>query len=74
MREVELKVLDSLATIAPQDWDALTNSNPTLSHAFLQSMVDAGCTTAKTGWLPQFLALWRDVDGRQSLCGGRPAG
>ena len=72
MREVELKVLDSLDTIATQDWDALTDNNPTLSHAFLQSMIDAGCTTAKTGWLPQFLTLWRDIDGRQSLCGAVP--
>ena len=72
MREVELKVLDSLSTIAPQVWDALSNNNPTLRHAFLQSMIDAGCTTAKTGWLPQFLTLWRDVDGRQSLCGAVP--
>ena len=72
MREVELKVLDSLGSIASQEWDALTNDNPTLNHAFLQSMIDAGCTTAKTGWLPQFLTLWRELDGRQSLCGAVP--
>ena len=72
MREVELKVLDTLTDIPPKDWDALTDSNPTLSHAFLQSMIDAGCTTAKTGWLPQFLTLWRDIEGQQSLCGAVP--
>ncbi len=72
MREVELKVLDSLATIAAEQWDALIDSNPTLRHAMLQSMIDAGCTTANSGWLPQFLTLWRDVDGRQTLCGAVP--
>ena len=72
MREVELQVLDSLATIDAKDWDALTDHNPTLSHAFLQSMIDAECTTAKTGWLPQFLTLWRDIEGQQSLCGAVP--
>ena len=72
MREVELKVMDSLGSIASQEWDALTDDNPTIRHAFLQSMIDAGCTTAKTGWLPQFLTLWRDIDGRQSLCGAVP--
>ena len=72
MREVELQVLDSLATIDAKDWDALTDHNPTLRHAFLQSMIDAGCTTAKTGWLPQFLTLWRDIEGQQSLCGAVP--
>ncbi len=75
MREVELKVLDSLSAISPPDWDALTGGNPTLRHAFLQSMIDAGCTTGKTGWLPQFLTLWRESDdasGREKLCGAVP--
>ena len=72
MREYELKVLDSLAAIPPNHWDVLADGNPTLRHAFLQSMIDADCTTAKTGWLPQFLTLWRDIDGKQSLCGAVP--
>ncbi len=72
MREVELKILDSLATIPSKDWDALIDNNPTLRHAFLQSMIDAACTTAKTGWLPQFLTLWREIEGKPSLCGAVP--
>ncbi len=72
MREVELKVLESLADIPPLQWDALAAGNPTLRHAFLQSMIDTGCTTAESGWLPQFLTLWRDIDGRQQLCGAVP--
>jgi predicted N-acyltransferase len=75
MREVVLKVLDSLAMIPEADWDALAGGNPTLRHAFLQSMIDAGCTTAKTGWLPQFLTLWRptnDSKGQEKLCGAVP--
>ena len=75
MREVALKVFDSLASIPAGEWDSLTGDNPTLRHAFLQSMIDAGCTTARTGWLPQFLTLWRqadDGDGREKLCGAVP--
>ncbi|MEP7157022.1 MAG: peptidogalycan biosysnthesis protein, partial [Betaproteobacteria bacterium] len=79
MREVSLKVLDSLRPVSPGEWDALVDDqgagNPTLRHAFLQSMIDAGCTTAKNGWLPQFLTLWResdDSDGREKLCGAVP--
>ena len=72
MREYELKVLASLATLAPNDWDVLAGNNPTVRHAFLQSMIDAGVTTAKTGWLPQFLTLWRDIEGHPSLCGAVP--
>ncbi len=72
MREVELKVLDSLTSIPSSDWDTLTGNNPTLCHALLQSMIDAGCTAAKTGWLPQFLTLWRDIEGQRTLCGAIP--
>ena len=72
MREYELKIRDSLSDIAPGAWDALTDDNPTLRHAYLQSMIDADCTTAKSGWLPQFLTLWRDIDGQQTLCGAVP--
>lgn len=72
MREFELKVIDTLAEIPPADWDVLTLHNPTLRHAFLQSMIDAGCTTAKSGWQPQFLTLWRDIAGQPTLCGAVP--
>jgi predicted N-acyltransferase len=72
MHEVALKIFDSLAAIPAREWDALAGGNPTLRHAFLQSMIDAGCTVAETGWLPQFMTLWREVDGRDTLCGAVP--
>ena len=72
MREYELKILDSLIDISPAEWDGLTEDNPTICYAYLQSMIDADCTTAKSGWLPQFLTLWRDIDGQQTLCGAVP--
>jgi len=75
MHEVALKVVDTLAGIDAAEWDALAAGNPTLRHAFLQSMIDAGCTTTKTGWQPQFLTLWRvagHTDAREKLCGAVP--
>jgi uncharacterized protein len=75
MREYDLRVLDDLSSVPPAEWDALTDSNPTLKHAFLQSMIDAKCTVAKKGWLPQFVTLWRELDGRPdrlSLAGAVP--
>ncbi|MBL8510866.1 MAG: N-acetyltransferase [Betaproteobacteria bacterium] len=61
-----LRIIDSLNSIAANQWDALCQqqdtANPTLRHAFLQSLIDAGCTTAETGWLPQFLTLWRESE------------
>jgi len=72
MREYEIKVVDDLSEVSPLEWDKLADDNPTLKHAFLQSMIDAGCTTAKTGWLPQFITLWRDIAGHVVLAGAVP--
>ncbi len=74
MGEYELRVIDDLDNIAPADWDHLAAGNPTLRHAFLASMIEAGCTTAASGWLPQFLTLWRQDggDGRSVLAGAVP--
>ena len=72
MHEYQINLIDDLSTIPAHDWDALTSGNPTLKHAFLQSMIDAGCTTAESGWLPQFITLWRDLEGKHSLVGAAP--
>jgi predicted N-acyltransferase len=72
MREYEIKVIDDLSDVPPADWDTLAGNNPTLKHAFLQSMIDADCTTAKSGWLPQFITLWREVAGKNILAGAVP--
>ena len=55
MREVQLEIVSDLSSVPAAEWDALAEGNPTLRHAFLQSMIEAGCTTAQTGWLPQFI-------------------
>ena len=56
-----LRILDSLGEVAPADWNRLAAGNPTLSHAFLDSLHRSGCATAKTGWTPQYLTLWDDT-------------
>src|SRR5258706_925846 len=72
MREYELRVVDDLAGIATADWNCRHAGNPSLRHAFLQGMIDAGGPTAASGWLPQFLTLWREIEGRQTLAGAVP--
>lgn len=70
-----IRVADSLADVDVAQWDALTNDNPTLRHAFLQSMIDAKATTAASGWLPQFVLLYRRADTNdphEQLCGALP--
>jgi len=72
MANFTIRVVDSLAAVSPDKWDVFTADNPTLKHAWLQSMIDAGCTTAATGWLPQFFLLERDVAGTAELAGAVP--
>ncbi len=72
MTEPRITVVQTLADIEPTQWDRLTNGNPTIKHAWLQSMIDAGCTTRATGWLPQFLIVTREIDGQQQLTGAAP--
>ena len=55
-----LQVLDSLASIPAAQWDALAGNHPLLSHAFLHALHESGCASAKTGWAPCYLALWRE--------------
>lgn len=75
MREPALRIIESLAGVDPLVWDALVNDNPTLRHAFLQSLIDSGCTTAANGWQPQFLTMWErpaSPGGDERLCGAVP--
>ncbi|MEO8156444.1 MAG: GNAT family N-acetyltransferase [Betaproteobacteria bacterium] len=55
-----IQVVDSLASIPASDWDALAGNHPLLSHAFLHALHESGCASARTGWAPCHLTLWRD--------------
>jgi uncharacterized protein len=57
--ETTIRVVESLASVDANEWDNLFAHNPTVKHAFLRSMIDAKCTSAKSGWLPQFVLLER---------------
>ena len=57
--QAELRVVDSLQPIDPAQWNALAGDNPTLSYAWLNSLHETGCASGESGWLPQFLTLWR---------------
>jgi len=53
-------ILDSLATLAAPEWDALAEGHPLLSHAFLHALHETGCAGANAGWAPCYLTLWRN--------------
>ena len=57
-----VRILDTLESVKPAQWDALAGGNPTLAHAFLDSLHRTGCASKASGWSPQFPTLWRGGD------------
>lgn len=55
-----LRILDDLGSVDPAQWDALADGNPTVSHAFLDSLHRSGCASSASGWTARFPTLWRD--------------
>jgi uncharacterized protein len=58
-----IQVHDDPAAIDATAWDALVaqqpSATPFLKHAYLQAMTASGSAVAETGWLPQFIAVYR---------------
>ncbi len=55
---MQIEVLSGLATVAPDEWDALVgDGSPFLEWGWLASLEESGCVAAQTGWLPQHLVL-----------------
>ncbi|MFI4939725.1 MAG: GNAT family N-acetyltransferase [Burkholderiales bacterium] len=57
------RIVSSLAEIGQTRWDGLlalqTDANPFLSFAFLHAMHESGCASARSGWQPHYLTLWK---------------
>src|SRR3954469_16858794 len=70
MRE-DVRVLSTVDDIAPERWDALLSprSTPFLRHAWLSALEKSGCASARSGWTPRHLTLWK----RGRLIGAAPA-
>ena len=63
-----IRVLSSIRDIDAAEWDACAGAgNPLVGHAFLAALEDSGSVSARTGWLPQHLALCAG-DGRLLGC------
>jgi predicted N-acyltransferase len=56
---VRLEVKERMADVSPAAWNALVaDGSAFLEWEWLASLEDAGCVSARTGWLPQHLTLW----------------
>jgi len=60
MNTPTLRIIEDPADLPPAEWNALTGSDPFLSHAYLQALQESGCATAPFGWQAQFITLWQD--------------
>ena len=54
-----LDIVESLGGVDAQEWNRLAGGNPFVRHEFLSALIETGCASARTGWLPRFLLLRR---------------
>src|SRR5579885_905608 len=55
---VTIRVHSTIAEIPAAEWDACAGeTNPTLSHVFLNALEESGSAAPRTGWTPQHLSL-----------------
>jgi uncharacterized protein len=59
--QYEVAWVNSLAEVPPEEWDALTLKfkTPFFQWAWLRNMETSGSTTARTGWLPNHLLVYK---------------
>jgi predicted N-acyltransferase len=56
------RLVSDLADIGALRWNALLareSANPFVRYEFLHALHSTGCASAKTGWEPRYLTLWR---------------
>lgn len=49
---LEIEIVGGVSVLGAEEWDALTDGSPILSHAFLSALEQTGCVGAGTGWQP----------------------
>jgi len=54
-----VRIADSLSGVDRDEWNALAGPQPFVRHEYLSALIETGCAVAKTGWLPQFILLYR---------------
>jgi predicted N-acyltransferase len=54
-----VRVVDSLAGVDAAEWNALAGGQPFVRHEFLSALIETGCASARSGWLPRFLLVRR---------------
>ena len=67
MKMLDLKFVDSIATIGAEDWNSLAGTeNPFTRYEFLWALEKTGCTTQATGWEPHHVAVYSGPEDDES--------
>ena len=56
-QDILVELLTSIDAISAAAWDALTDTTPLISHAFLSALERSGSVGANTGWNPRHLIV-----------------
>ncbi|WP_422086457.1 GNAT family N-acetyltransferase [Variovorax sp.] len=63
MNDYVIRVLSSPSDVSPQAWNALlateAEPSPFMRHEYLSALHESGSATPASGWMPQFVTLWR---------------
>jgi len=61
MRAFDVRVLTAVNEVRPEDWDRLLSprSTPFMRHAWLLALERSASASARAGWDPRHLTLWR---------------
>ena len=63
MKVLDLKFIDSIATIGAEDWNRLAGiENPFTRYEFLWALETTGCVTGGTGWTPHHAAVYSGAE------------
>ena len=58
-----IRVADSPLEVNAADWNSLlaaqAHTSPFMRHEYLAALHDSGSASPATGWMPQFITLWR---------------
>ena len=55
----EIIRLSSISDVSADEWDALAQGHPLVSHAYLEALESTHCAVERTGWIPRHLLLLR---------------
>lgn len=57
--QYDVRVVRTLADIGADAWRTLGGGDPFLSWEYLSAMHETGCASARSGWTPCYITLWR---------------